>query len=66
MLNALTIDLEDWPQAVLDPSLPITDHVVGNVDRLLALLDRHSARATFFAPAMRSPRMGMGTNWCTG
>ncbi len=49
MLNALTIDLEDWPQAVLNPSLPITDHVVGNVDRLLALLDRHSARATFFA-----------------
>lgn len=49
MLNALTIDLEDWPQAVLDPSLPITDRVVGNVDRLLALLDRHSVRATFFA-----------------
>lgn len=49
MLNALTIDLEDWPQAVLDPSLPITDRVLGNVDRLLALLDRHSVRATFFA-----------------
>ncbi|HPD30992.1 MAG TPA: DUF3473 domain-containing protein [Phycisphaerae bacterium] len=49
MLNALTVDLEDWPQAVLDPSLPITDRVVGNVDRLLGLLDRHSVRATFFA-----------------
>ncbi|MGQ9651631.1 MAG: DUF3473 domain-containing protein [Phycisphaerae bacterium] len=49
MLNALTIDLEDWPQAVLDPSLPITDHVVGNVDHVLGLLDKHSVRATFFA-----------------
>jgi len=47
--NALTIDLEDWAQAVLDPSLPITDHVVRNVDRLLALLAKHSVRATFFA-----------------
>lgn len=49
MLNALTIDLEDWPQAVLDPNLPVTDHVVGNVNRLLGLLDKHSVRATFFA-----------------
>lgn len=49
MLNALTIDLEDWAQAVLDPRLPVTDHVVGNVERLLRFLDRHKVRATFFA-----------------
>ena len=49
MLNALTIDLEDWAQAVLDPGLPITDHVVGNVGRLLDFLEGHSVRATFFA-----------------
>jgi len=49
MTNALTIDLEDWPQSVLDPRLPITDGVVGNTERVLALLDRFNVRATFFA-----------------
>jgi hypothetical protein len=30
MLNAMTVDLEDWAQSVLDPRHPITEHVVGN------------------------------------
>jgi polysaccharide deacetylase family protein (PEP-CTERM system associated) len=49
MLNAMTVDLEDWAQAVLGPHLPVTDHVVRNTDRLLRLLDEHHVRATFFA-----------------
>lgn len=49
MLNAMTVDLEDWGQAVLGPDEPLTDHVVGNVERLLEFLDRHGVRATFFA-----------------
>jgi polysaccharide deacetylase family protein (PEP-CTERM system associated) len=49
MLNAITIDLEDWAQAVLDPGLPITDHVIANTERVLELLDRYHVRATFFA-----------------
>jgi len=49
MVNALTVDLEDWPQAVLDHRLPVTDRVAGNTERVLALLDRHRVRATFFA-----------------
>lgn len=49
MTNALSIDLEDWPQSVLDPSLPITGCVVRNTERVLALLQRHRVRATFFA-----------------
>ncbi len=49
MLNALTVDLEDWPQAVLNHRLPITDRVIANAERVLALLDRHRVRATFFA-----------------
>ena len=49
MLNAMTIDLEDWAQAVLDPRLPVTDRVVDNVDHILAFLDHHGVRATFFA-----------------
>lgn len=47
--NALTIDLEDWPQSVLGPDMPITDCVVGNTERILRLLDRAGVRATFFA-----------------
>lgn len=49
MLNAMTIDLEDWGQAVLDPNVPITDHVLENTERVLRLLERHNVRATFFA-----------------
>jgi polysaccharide deacetylase family protein (PEP-CTERM system associated) len=49
VLNAMTIDLEDWAQAVLDPGLPITDHVQRNTERVLQFLDRHHVRATFFA-----------------
>lgn len=49
MLNALTIDLEDWAQSVVDPRLAITSRVVDNVWRLLDLLDGRGVRATFFA-----------------
>lgn len=47
--NALTIDLEDWPQAVLGHRMPITTCVLRNTERLLTLLDRLAVRATFFA-----------------
>jgi polysaccharide deacetylase family protein (PEP-CTERM system associated) len=49
VLNALTVDLEDWPQAVLDPSLPVSDHVLRNAERVLDVLGRCGVRATFFA-----------------
>lgn len=49
MLNAITIDLEDWAQAVLDPALPVTDCVLANTDRILQFLDRYRVKATFFA-----------------
>lgn len=48
-LNALTVDLEDWTQSVLGPSMPITDCVLANTDRLLDLFRGHNVRATFFA-----------------
>ncbi len=60
MLNALTVDLEDWGQAVLDTQNPVTDRVVVNVYRLLDFLDRHQVRATFFAlglVAEKHPRL---------
>jgi polysaccharide deacetylase family protein (PEP-CTERM system associated) len=49
MLNAMTIDLEDWAQAVVGPDLPVTEHVLANTERVLRFLDRHRVRATFFA-----------------
>lgn len=49
MLNAMTIDLEDWAQAVLDPALPVSEHVLANTEHVLRFLDRQGVRATFFA-----------------
>ncbi len=52
MLNALTVDLEDWYHSVytLTPAewAGLEDRLVAPTRRLLALLARHRARATFF------------------
>ncbi|HWL93758.1 MAG TPA: DUF3473 domain-containing protein [Phycisphaerae bacterium] len=46
--NALTIDLEDWPIAVLGPHHEITPRVVANTKRCLQILKWHDVKATFF------------------
>lgn len=46
--NVLTIDLEDWPVAVLGPDHDITPRVVENTKRCLQILAWHGVRATFF------------------
>lgn len=54
MLNALTIDLEDWYQGLTSTGHQVSrwpefeDRVVGATEQLLTLLDRSSVRATFF------------------
>ncbi len=48
VLNALTVDLEDWPIAVLGPDQPITGRVVENTKRILQILSWHHVKATFF------------------
>jgi polysaccharide deacetylase family protein (PEP-CTERM system associated) len=45
---AFTVDVEDWYQSCVDVEAPITDRVVGNVDRILELLDECSVKGTFF------------------
>jgi polysaccharide deacetylase family protein (PEP-CTERM system associated) len=45
---AFTVDVEDWYQSCVDVEAPITDRVVGNVDRILALLDECRVKGTFF------------------
>ncbi len=46
--NVLTIDLEDWPVAVLGPEHDITGRVIENTRRLLHILRWHQVKATFF------------------
>lgn len=46
--NVLTIDLEDWPIAVLGPEHEVTNRVVENTRRCLQILRWHHVRATFF------------------
>lgn len=60
VVNALTIDLEDWPVAVLGPQHEISGRVVENTRRLLQLLSWHHVRATFFVltrVALRFPEL---------
>jgi polysaccharide deacetylase family protein (PEP-CTERM system associated) len=47
-LCAFTVDVEDWYQSCIDFDAPITERVVRNTERILAILDRHSVKATFF------------------
>ncbi len=49
VVNAFTVDLEDWAHGLLGGETPITSRVVSNVERMLALLERHNVKATFFA-----------------
>jgi polysaccharide deacetylase family protein (PEP-CTERM system associated) len=49
IVNAFTVDLEDWTQSVLGPTAPITERVLANTDCTLELLARFRVRATFFA-----------------
>jgi polysaccharide deacetylase family protein (PEP-CTERM system associated) len=46
--NAFTVDVEDWYQSCLDYDAPITERVVRNVDRILAVLDECGIKGSFF------------------
>jgi polysaccharide deacetylase family protein (PEP-CTERM system associated) len=45
---AFTVDVEDWYQSCVDYDAPITERVVRNVERLLAVLDEARVKGTFF------------------
>jgi polysaccharide deacetylase family protein (PEP-CTERM system associated) len=46
--SAFTVDVEDWYQSCVDFDAPITERVVRNVDRVLAVLDDFGVKGTFF------------------
>lgn len=56
VVNALTVDVEDWVQSVLDPDLPLTDNFVRNTHDILELLERCGVRATFFVLGLAAER----------
>jgi polysaccharide deacetylase family protein (PEP-CTERM system associated) len=47
-LAAFTVDVEDWYQSCVDFDAPISERVVRNVDRILAVLDDFGVKGTFF------------------
>jgi polysaccharide deacetylase family protein (PEP-CTERM system associated) len=49
---AFTVDVEDWYQSSVDYDAPITERVVRNVERLLAVLDEAGVRGTFFVQGL--------------
>ena len=46
--NAFTVDVEDWYQSCIDYDAPISERVVKNVDRILAMLDECGVKGSFF------------------
>jgi len=50
--HAFTVDVEDWYQSCVDFDAPITERVVRNVDRTLAVLDECGVKATFFVQGL--------------
>ncbi|HVP13601.1 MAG TPA: DUF3473 domain-containing protein [Phycisphaerae bacterium] len=56
--NVLTIDLEDWPIAVLGAHHEVTGRVVENTLRCLQVLRWHNVKATFFVLTKVAQRYG--------
>ena len=48
LLNAITVDVEDWLQSTIDPHLPLTDRFRANTQKVLAAFAAHGVRGTFF------------------
>jgi polysaccharide deacetylase family protein (PEP-CTERM system associated) len=49
---AFTVDVEDWYQSCVDFDAPITERVVRNTERILALLDEVRVKGTFFVQGL--------------
>lgn len=52
MLNAFSIDVEDWYQSSHDLNAPISDICLHNTRVVLDFLSRHNVRGTFFVQGM--------------
>ena len=52
----LTVDVEDWLQGAFDCTLPLTDRFGANTRRILAALDAHQVKGTFFVLGLAAER----------
>ncbi len=48
VINAISVDVEDWLQSTVDPSLPLTDRFPHSTRAVLKAFASHSVRGTFF------------------
>lgn len=48
MLNAMSVDVEDWLQSTIDPELPFTDRFIRSTEAVLEAFARRGVRGTFF------------------
>ena len=48
VLNAISVDVEDWLQSTVDPELPLTDRFFTSTRRVLEAFAAHDVRGTFF------------------
>lgn len=58
MRHAISVDVEDWQQSVLDHDLPVSDRFVAPTWRIADLLASRDVRATFFVlgnAALKAP-----------
>jgi polysaccharide deacetylase family protein (PEP-CTERM system associated) len=55
-LCAFTVDVEDWYQSTVDYDAAVSERVVGNVDRVVALLDECGIKGTFFVQGLVAER----------
>jgi hypothetical protein len=67
-LAAFNVDVEDWHQSCIDFDAPITERVVRNVDRVLAVLDECDVMGTFFVQGRwrKRSRASSATSWSRG
>lgn len=48
MINAISVDVEDWIQSTVDANLPLTERFQHSTRKVLAAFARHNVRGTFF------------------
>jgi polysaccharide deacetylase family protein (PEP-CTERM system associated) len=48
MINAITVDVEDWLQSTIDPTLPLTNRFHANTRKVLEAFGAHNVKGTFF------------------
>lgn len=60
MLNAISVDVEDWLQSTIDPRLPLTDRFYASTHKVLDAFAARGVRGTFFVlglAAEKAPEM---------